>query len=384
MPIDHNQGNYLCRVCGEFFQAKSEIKVHCTYCKSNQLSVVAWDLVIQKRNQKLNFREENSDESLKVKPAGEDIVFEQLDIYGRKQRRKSLYILIFSLTWVVGIAVFAFKSFQDNDTEIITLDQKMALDGSLTKGKYNEIQSLGRNLFQLYKDFSIAPNSEQKAEYLYQWDAHKLNDFLNSSHGFISEKYQRANLALVHDNFAEVNLIAEDKTQQLLLFSNIDDQWQIDYDQFTNYNTMDFEDFINQKTETPHTFKLYFRATKSGLSQLITLIHAQPNNKNYEFNHAANITLNIKSDDPIYNELLHLIKIWSNYKQFNNTLGTANSSIIGELDPPNYNRVTLTLQHESHDGEMKLKIKKIKAAHWIGDYYKDFMTPAQKLTLPIL
>ncbi|MDB9741779.1 hypothetical protein OAB00_02880 [Akkermansiaceae bacterium] len=381
-----SSGNYLCSACNTFFTAPISNNVSCSHCHSSQLSINAWEQTILKRKQDLPFEETISEEQYKVVPDGESQISQKLDYFGQKKRRRKHIMALFVLCWVVGLAVLGYNHYKPKTNTLVT-----AQDGSVTqlpakpkKPIINPIQKFGQVWVNTYNHFMSAFSDNQKAAVLYNWTASELSEARSLYNYSFPPNFFGLKKAVLHDDFAEVSAVSNNQIEFLIIYKKEENGWLIDFDHFINRGTMDFSRFLEEQTKTPQTFRLYVTEHKSGLTQLLTLQAARPNDQNYVRQRAAKTTITIDKNESITQDLELFIKAWKSFKKFNSTLPSWDNSAMGDQDPSNAFRGTLTLQHEEINGQTVLKIKKIHSAHWLGDYYKDFLTPAQKITLPIM
>lgn len=385
-----HQGNYFCQQCGKFFEATVELNTHCPHCNSAQLSVIVWEQTINKRVNQLDFKQEKFQDDYKITPVGEDIISHKLDIYGQKKSRRRLLLISISLIWGVGmtfLGVKALQSSETNDVQNKVLNKSSLQDSSVSNQNYEAIKQNTGEWIINYNTFRNNPNLFIRVKQLHQWDKKQLEDFEQRNPVYNKITYPKASniqtRSVTHSSFAELAILDENNKEFNIIMVKNNDKWMIDFDHFINKNTIGFAYFLETKPIETHTFRLYFTEAKIGTQQVLTLHEAMPNNQQSKKEKLQKVSLYIDKQNTHFDSVRKLIKTWKQYKRFNKTLPDINSSVLGQEDPNNYYRVNISLKYELINGKKVLKIHSINAAHWLGDHYKKFQTPAQILTFDI-
>lgn len=378
MSTDIKTGHYLCKKCGNFFQTEVNLKSICPHCNEVQLTPSAWDQVIQKRNNDLIFQIEQSNESHKSLPLGEEQISNKLDIYGRKKARFRLIAICFCLFWLVTIGALFYNSIGTNEAD--TNAATMVEDGSISAEFFEQIQQTSYLCTNIYRNFINAKTTTEKTQFLYDTSITQYEDFITQYNFVPPKKIQRPLESSFHETFVEIRIKSQEEIHFHTVFIKKDNGWLIDYNQFANIGTMPFKEFLTKKTTEPQTFRLYFTTTKDGTERELTFIEAQPNNMNYNYQLAPRVSLNFERNHLMREEVNKLVKTWQNYKKFNKNLPLSTSSVIGKDDPYNYYRARVTLQYKETESGKVLELQTIHAAHWLGSFYDSYFTPAQKIT----
>ena len=302
----------------------------------------------------------------------------KLDVVGRQKAKKQAMAIVIALVWVAGIGAILYKVTKRDRNKV----QEVAVfqDGSISEEDMNKTNAASKLCETNLNAFLKAEHILDKAKLVFDPDVDIMENHYEKSYYEYPKKVTIKLSQFITDEILSVQATSETGNKIEAVFVLKDEKWLLDWQHFTSFTRMSFEDYLAEQPTGEHQFNLFYSSKLFGDDRMVTFFSAGTNNVLYSINNRASETFNFNVSDPLRSKIDQAVAKSSKYKKFNHTLTDKEQGLLGTNDPEQTYRIAITFEYIRKNNGKVLTVKSINAIHWLDSYYTKFLTTAQSLT----